>query len=1062
MARPRKGKQPPVPEPVPPTPPEEELDPDEPPAPSPEDTKALFLELMDVNVGANRFKQFLEMDAVSKWSNRGVVRWSGDEDFMSIANGRYLKEKYPFLGGGGHGPVDLDPDDYDNEAEFYDTLAVIPQETWDEFIEELESLNNYPALDEDLMSQLEMEAFDEWMKEDGVKEFRSACKKLPAFQNSLAQFALEHVTEGQVYEAYRDSEHYYESEGTSIYVDMEDVVEAVDDPLHYVLHDADNKDLEPRLLRRFLKVKAWGFKHVLADKLDKAIRAVWAHDNDVLGLYSRIGDVTLFKVLLAATPDSNYGTGDPAWYPDTVVVDRRGRFFWTVGLSESGNSANGTDEAMTLVAHRFPDLVRQITGDDPKQLTLALESKLRALEESDEADALAWFKSDGSEEVFRNEAMTLIKASELGVLRMYLDLSPQMNESAFHHYRYRYNNFVLSTAANNHYWIAERQGTGELVGVDGSDLDEALQEPGVREGLISYFTQQVAADVNGDDRQHHAQILFQLGGMPLLTKLRRRFKDLSTPGLGFMSGMAAGKAGKVTTAKRYLQDAENRVTKQGVWIIYGDWSDTLELYDEGNHRGSPRKTAETLFAGEGREWFDSQSSVHIREYTNHFGPKVWARLRELLANRTYTDDDGEEHILSKAELDAMNDRALMLFVDEYLEDQFEDIADQIRWGVDDAVADASEGAMYRYYQEALTGDTGATESKWFKAGKHPGDERVAAHDITKLGLFFPWDAIEVALENYRGESDEPWDGTVKDLLERYAPKAKIGRDDFWETPKDEDLNYMLIQRLDELEETPPPAQPQDPNQMNMPLGEARVYRIVNRLLEESYDYSCLMINLPREQAQFVQQWGQTNIRDEDVYTDPDDAGYGRETEPHVTLKWGLQIAKPNAPLRDLIGRTRTFPIKMGRVALFRSDKYDVVILQVESPWLRALNARVRGLVPNVESHPTYKPHVTIAYVKKGSCDNLEGHEVFGAEGAPLATFYATEVAFQAPGEKGDANRTTMLPLLKDNGQPKEEPALAEARKLDGPFDKLPFPSDPSRLGRDGKRSKKRKQAKLCL
>jgi hypothetical protein len=257
------------------------------------------------------------------------------------------------------------------------------------------------------------------------------------------------------------------------------------------------------------------------------------------------------------------------------------------------------------------------------------------------------------------------------------------------------------------------------------------------------------------------------------------------------------------------------------------------------------------------------------------------------------------------------------------------------------------------------------------------------------------------------------------------------------------------------------------------LGDHAVAQeIAGRLMEENFDYSCLMLEVPREQAGFLQEWGKANIPEENVYIDPKDQGKGREDEPHITVKWGLQIKQPNQTLTDLLERTRAFPVKLGRVALFEKDDCDVVVLEVESPWLRALHARVKGTIPNTDTHPSFKPHCTIGYVKKGTANGLVGQEVFGGqEGAPEATFYVYELLFQAPGEKGDPNRITRLPLLRDNGpeaeREKEEELVAEARRkpaLD-PFGKLPFPSDPSRLPREAPRRRQRRKgtkAKLLL
>ena len=126
----------------------------------------------------------------------------------------------------------------------------------------------------------------------------------------------------------------------------------------------------------------------------------------------------------------------------------------------------------------------------------------------------------------------------------------------------------------------------------------------------------------------------------------------------------------------------------------------------------------------------------------------------------------------------------------------------------------------------------------------------------------------------------------------------------------------------------------------------------------------------------------------------------------------------------------------------------MVKLEVESPWLRALHTRLRGSIPNIETHPTYSPHCTIAYVKKGSCDDLEGMPVFGPEGSPNSTFYVYTVNFHGAGDEDDAERhKEVLYLAKMNES-----------KIPDPFGSLPFPSDPSQLRRS---RRKRKMRSVC-
>lgn len=95
------------------------------------------------------------------------------------------------------------------------------------------------------------------------------------------------------------------------------------------------------------------------------------------------------------------------------------------------------------------------------------------------------------------------------------------------------------------------------------------------------------------------------------------------------------------------------------------------------------------------------------------------------------------------------------------------------------------------------------------------------------------------------------------------------------------------------------------------------------------------------------------------------AGHGRETEPHVTVKYGLHTRVPEE-VEQLV---RSFPpvtIRLGLTSVFQNPgkDYDVVKIDVDSPDLMRLN-RLLSKLPHTDSFPVYRPHITLAYVKPG-------------------------------------------------------------------------------------------------
>lgn len=151
------------------------------------------------------------------------------------------------------------------------------------------------------------------------------------------------------------------------------------------------------------------------------------------------------------------------------------------------------------------------------------------------------------------------------------------------------------------------------------------------------------------------------------------------------------------------------------------------------------------------------------------------------------------------------------------------------------------------------------------------------------------------------------------------------------------------------------------------------HEIVDSLLEDEgpHTYSCVMINLPEDLANQVMAWGKLQVKDEDVVVD-EKGGKGRETEPHVTVLYGLLDDKPSDLLEQVFENTAPFDIKLGPCSVFRNDGHDVLKLEVISPFLHALNRNVCSVAAYENDFPDYKPHVTIAYVQPGTADRLEG------------------------------------------------------------------------------------------
>jgi len=193
-------------------------------------------------------------------------------------------------------------------------------------------------------------------------------------------------------------------------------------------------------------------------------------------------------------------------------------------------------------------------------------------------------------------------------------------------------------------------------------------------------------------------------------------------------------------------------------------------------------------------------------------------------------------------------------------------------------------------------------------------------------------------------------------------------------------------------------------------------QLARSLLEGSFDYATTDIKLPDEVGDFIIDWGRLNIPDDAISED------GREHDIHVTVKYGLLDHELPEPLKEVAKTTQPFPVFMGVVSLFTTNpKFDVVKIGVESPQLRLLNKRVAEL-PHEDTYPDYKPHITVAYVVKGTCDHLEGEDPFKSKEIPRQ-FMAYGMRFRGPGDEQDPKRTEEMLLFSKT---KPDPALGEA------------------------------------
>lgn len=154
---------------------------------------------------------------------------------------------------------------------------------------------------------------------------------------------------------------------------------------------------------------------------------------------------------------------------------------------------------------------------------------------------------------------------------------------------------------------------------------------------------------------------------------------------------------------------------------------------------------------------------------------------------------------------------------------------------------------------------------------------------------------------------------------------------------------------------------------------------------------CIMANLSEKDSSKIQDLVKS-IPEKDLYKEGDE--YGREKETHATILYGLLPGKVTLDdVKESIADYGPVEMTLGKVNKFENDKYDVLKIDVESTDLGALNERLSEL-PNENDYDDYKPHITLAYVKKGTQNELVGDTRF--EGDKITV----NAAIFSPGDGG--------------------------------------------------------------
>jgi 2'-5' RNA ligase len=133
-----------------------------------------------------------------------------------------------------------------------------------------------------------------------------------------------------------------------------------------------------------------------------------------------------------------------------------------------------------------------------------------------------------------------------------------------------------------------------------------------------------------------------------------------------------------------------------------------------------------------------------------------------------------------------------------------------------------------------------------------------------------------------------------------------------------------------------------------------------------HEFGCAMIELKHEN--FLKMFNEvtSKIDEKDVYEEPGQTTHGIENNPHLTLLYGFEKEVNIENIKSKLQGFKDITIEIDGVDFFENENYDVLKFNVKlTKQLEDIHNKLSEL-PNQDKYPQYRPHITIAYLNKGT------------------------------------------------------------------------------------------------
>lgn len=174
-------------------------------------------------------------------------------------------------------------------------------------------------------------------------------------------------------------------------------------------------------------------------------------------------------------------------------------------------------------------------------------------------------------------------------------------------------------------------------------------------------------------------------------------------------------------------------------------------------------------------------------------------------------------------------------------------------------------------------------------------------------------------------------------------------------------------------------------------------------MSHKYEKGCVMFKLSIDNwADIIKQ-----IDKEDLYEVETDDSFGLETEPHVTVIFGIVDDYDNV-VDFCKENLNSVNVNLTKVSCFENE-FDVLKYEVESEGLSEFNELLKTAFKCDITYPDYKPHVTLAYLKKGKAKKyIDGDYDF-----PKIELNSDECMFTYPEDNKESFKVTSKELKEE-------------------------------------------------